>query len=318
MTEQAARELWLRRVSSIKRHGRSGERAVHKPLLLLYALGRFQDGERSVPWTTAEPDLQRMLDDFGPPNATKPNHPFRRLANDDQLWDLRAISGDLPGVNASPAQLRAAGVVGSFSDDFVAALEGDPGLSILLARFLLEDNWPPSLHESIALAVGLNLDSAERELVRERLDLVVRQRRDPSFRPRILQAYEYRCAVCGYDGWLDRSAVGLEAAHVRWWSSDGPDTVDNGMAVCSLHHVLFDGGALGITADYRVTISKRFVGRSPSSRQLVVALAGSDLLLPQAGEPPPRIEHVEWHSEQVFRGPARTASPGASVNSADR
>jgi hypothetical protein len=32
----------------------------------------------------------------------------------------------------------------------------------------------------------------------------------------------------------------------RWFAFDGPDTPDNGLALCSLHHKLFDLGALGL------------------------------------------------------------------------
>lgn len=39
--------------------------------------------------------------------------------------------------------------------------------------------------------------------------------------------------------------MGLEAAHVQWHSQNGSDDVSNGLALCSLHHTLFDLGVLG-------------------------------------------------------------------------
>ncbi len=305
----ADRDLWLRRVASIRQHQRqSGERSPHKPLLLLYALGQLAAGHRSIPWAEAASPLAELLDSYGPPNPSQPNHAFRRLANDDHLWTITTHRGDLPDLNASGRQLLDAGAVGQLTDDFVAALEEDSALAVLIARYLLEENWPVSLHDDIAIAVGLDLDAAELSLVRARVEEGARRRRDPTFRTRILTAYEYRCAVCGYDGWLDRTAVGLEAAHIRWWSADGPDSVDNGLCVCSLHHVLFDCGVLGISADLRVNVSKRFVARTPAAEQLVLDLVGHELREPQRGEPPPALAHVSWHTDQVFRGPARLAS----------
>lgn len=52
----------------------------------------------------------------------------------------------------------------------------------------------------------------------------------------VLQAYGYVCAMCGWDGRVGQQAVGLAAAHVRWHGHEGPDTVDNGLSLCDLHH----------------------------------------------------------------------------------
>ena len=38
--------------------------------------------------------------------------------------------------------------------------------------------------------------------------------------------------------------VGLEAAHIRWHQFSGPDINENGLALCSIHHRLFERGAL--------------------------------------------------------------------------
>lgn len=299
----AARDLWLRRVAAVRQWRKDGERAPHKPLLLLYSLGRAANGLGGpITYRDAEPDLSRLLDDFGPPRKSQAAYPFRRLANDEGLWVVTTPSGEDPGDSAG--RLKALDATGTLSPELEAAVRADPGLLVLLARFLLEDNWPPSLHDEIAAAVGLDLDAAEVALVRVRLAEDAR-RRDPQFRERVLIAYEYRCAMCGYDGMMDRAAVGLEAAHVRWWSDGGPDTVDNAVSLCSLHHVLFDKGVLGVSTDHEVKVSKRFVARSASARSIVLDLAGAPLLEPQAGEPGPADANLDWHAAQVFREPAR-------------
>ena len=122
----------------------------------------------------------------------------------------------------------------------------------------------------------------------------------------MLLAYEYQCAFCGFDGRLATDPVGLDAAHIRWHGLEGPDTVDNGVGLCSIHHKLFDQGALGIQLDHTLLVSRHFVGRGPVADSLVLALAGRPLLGPQPGEPPPAREHLEWHLKQVFREPAGT------------
>lgn len=304
----ATRDLWLERMAGLRQWRKDGERAPHKPLLLLYALGRAASGAGGpIPYRQAEPELSLLLDEFVPPRKSHPSYPFRRLAHDDGIWVVTTPSGEDPGDSAS--SLKALDATGSFSPELEEALQADPGLVAPLARFLLEDNWPPSLHDEIAASVGLDLDAAEVALVRDRF-AEDRRRRDPQFRERVLIAYEYRCAMCGYDGLMDRAAVGLEAAHVRWWSDGGPDTVDNAACLCSLHHVLFDKGVLGVTKDYEVQVSKRFLGRGAAAQAFVLDLAGRPMLEPQAGEPPPSSTNLDWHASQVFREPARTAAGG--------
>jgi putative restriction endonuclease len=300
--------VWLERVGRIRQWQQRGERAPHKPLLLLYALGRLhRELPDDISYHDAAPELATLLSEFGPPRSTSPAYPFRRLANDEALWEVNTATGADPGDTAG--RLRELAAVGRLTPAFSAALRAEPELLVAIARLLLEENWPASLHSEIAGSVGLDLDSIEASLIRERLerDGASPRQRDPGFRARVLVAYEYRCAFCGYDGRLLTSAVGLDAAHVRWWSHDGPDSVDNGVCLCTLHHRLLDLGVLGITRDHAVAVSKQFVGHSGPARDLVIELAGRPVHEPQRGEPSPAEAHVEWHSSQVFRGPARVA-----------
>ncbi len=118
-------------------------------------------------------------------------------------------------------------------------------------------------------------------------------------------AYEYQCAFCGYDGWLNGTAVGLDAAHVRWWAFERPDDVANGICLCALHHKLLDKGALGITDDRRVAVSAHYVGRGPAARDQVHALTDRPIGEPQKAFYNVDGEHIAWHAREVFRGPAR-------------
>nr|WP_254407149.1 HNH endonuclease [Streptomyces sp. GMY02] len=123
----------------------------------------------------------------------------------------------------------------------------------------------------------------------------------------MLQAYAYACAFCGFDGALGRNPVGLEAAHVRWHSQDGPDEVNNGLALCSLHHALFDLGVLGLTPALHIQVSQSYVARSHAGRT-IDALHGQPITTPRPGLPGIDPDHVVWHGLQVFKRPAtRTA-----------
>ena len=293
---------WLERIGAIRQWVRRGERAPHKPLLLLYCLGRLQrTGSTEVRYSEAEPALAELLRNFGPPaRKTSPAYPFHHLQSDG-LWTVTTAGGELPGSNAG--QLKRTAATGRLVPDLEEALRGDARLVALAAHLLLDSNFPESLHEDICRAVGLDLEAVEVRAVRERVASL--RRRDPAFRDRILVAYEYRCAMCGYDGQLGTEAVALDAAHVRWWAFDGPDTVENGLCLCSMHHKLLDRGVVGIGDDLTVAVSSRFVGRGRAAEVLVLDLLGRPLQRPQRGQAQPGAHHVEWHRGQVFSGPAR-------------
>jgi putative restriction endonuclease len=279
---------------------RGGERAPHKPLLLLYALGRLQrTGSSATPFADAESDLRRLLEEFGPPRRTSPGYPFHHLTTDG-LWQVRTrIGTGSPGPNLGVLR---AGAVGELAPAFARDLERDPYLLAACARAILDANFPTTLHDDILDAAGLNLAAVE---LPASPSTVARRRRDPAFRDAVLVAYEYRCAACGYDGQLSRETVGIDAAHVRWWAADGPDEVANGVALCSFHHKLLDRGAIGLTADRRVAVSAHFVARSDAGAVLVLSLVDRPLLSPQSGQPHPHPSHISWHQTEVFRGPAR-------------
>ncbi|MEU1287764.1 phosphorothioated DNA-binding restriction endonuclease [Kitasatospora sp. NPDC005856] len=298
---------WLERVAKLRRWTNNDIRAPHKPLLLLYALGSFQrDADGELRYSAVEEELKRLLEEYGPSHPTTPAYPFHHLVSDG-VWEVRTDHGaGSPG--SGVRVLRSSGATGRLVPELRTALRKEPALLERLARVLLDFHFPPSLHTDLCEAVGLDLDLAEAEGVTGapgRAERAAGRQRDRRMRELVLTAYEFQCAFCGYDGMLGASTVGLEAAHVRWWSYDGPDEVDNGLCLCSLHHKLFDKGVLGLGEGRRILVSQRFVGRSEASRQHVLALAGRLVIGPQAGIPSVAGRHRQWHAEQVFRGEPR-------------
>jgi len=74
----------------------------------------------------------------------------------------------------------------------------------------------------------------------------------PRFREQILVAYESSCAVCHL-----RHARLLDAAHIISDSKPGGDpVVQNGLALCKIHHAAFDSNFLGITPSYEIRIKE--------------------------------------------------------------
>ncbi len=79
-----------------------------------------------------------------------------------------------------------------------------------------------------------------------------RHRRDPASRRRVLESYEYRCAVCGLDVRLGSSSIALDAAEIRRHQAGGPETESNGLAPCVEHHQTFDLGVFTLADGVRL------------------------------------------------------------------
>lgn len=293
---------WVERTARLRQWTRSGTRAPHKPLLFLYALSRFQqDSDDELRYSAVEEDLRGLLTEYGPGNRTTPAYPFHHLVSDG-VWEVRTEHGPgSPGTGVK--DLRATGATGRLAPGLRAALRREPSLLPRIARVLLDLNFPPSLHGELCEAVGLELEVAETAPLS-----AARRQRDRRMREMVLTAYEYRCAFCGYDGRIGAVPVGLEAAHVRWWAFDGPDEVENGLCLCSLHHKLFDKGVLGLGPGHRILVSQNFVGHSTAARAHVVTLSGRPLIGPQPGAGPVADAHRSWHTAQVFHGSPRPAT----------
>jgi putative restriction endonuclease len=283
---------------------RGDERAPHKPLLLLLSLARIQRGEdRLVRFADIETDLKKLLRRFGPPRrSVHPEYPFWWLRTNG-LWEIPGASELSPrkGNSNPPAdELRQKQACGGLPEGLDARLRADPELLATVARRLLDQHFPSSIHEDILADVGLDIEDAELAIDALRR----RPRRDPLFQAAVLQAYEHRCAVCGYDGRLTDRPVGLEAAHVKWFSHAGPSAVENGLCLCSLHHKALDLGAIGLSEDRTLLVSQAFLGGA-RWKELFLVFAGEKVLGPQAGQPAVAIEFQRWHLKEVFRGPWR-------------
>ena len=296
---------FLRRVRGLKVWSAGGERAPHKPLLLLLALGRLQRGDgRLARFEEIEGPLTDLLRRFGLPGKTqRPVYPFTRLCNDG-LWDVpaadsvpRTASGDFKKTSLIRQEVE-----GGLPEAVYRLLLGNAELVANTAQLLRQSHFPESLHDDIRDAVGLRAEWVVRD--------TQAPARDPNFRSRVLRAYERRCAVCDYDIRLGDELLGLEAAHIRWHAAGGPDEVSNGLALCGFHHKALDRGAWGLEPfdhGFRILVSSDAHGQSPALR-LLRDYHGARLRPPLRAPDVPLAEHVRWHGRQVFRPPPLTTA----------
>lgn len=282
---------------------REGERAPHKPLLILLALGCFSRGQSSMLFSEIEVPLTRLLKEFGPSRKSfHPEYPFWRLANDG-LWVVEADHAMVARVghdDPPKSQLRSAHAAGQFPPDVQRELKAQPALVGQIAREILEAHFPPSLHQDVLDAVGLSIE----DLGGNGLAAANRRPRDPDFRGKVMVAYSYRCAVCDLDMRLGNTTVGLDAAHIQWHAAQGPDRVSNGMALCTLHHKLFDLGAFTLGEHRRILVSEQVNGSS-RLEEVLLRHHGQFVRTPQRSDDAPAPEFIGWHQQWVFKREAR-------------
>ncbi|SPB17597.1 hypothetical protein NOV72_04802 [Caballeronia novacaledonica] len=287
----------LHRFANLKVWQSGDLRAPHKPLLVLLALGLYSRGIRVVSFSDYEAKLSELLREFAPQRRTLyPEMPFVRLRNDN-VWQLSTNAGDAPDIrnDSTKTELRKRGATGQFSDEVRNLFERDPNSLSEVARLLLSAHFPESIHGDILDAVGLALDDSAQRTGR---------RRDPNFRSEVLMAYQYRCALCNLDLRIANMTIGLEAAHIKWHQFEGPDVVANGVALCCMHHKLFDIGAFTLSDDRRVLVSDKAHG-TQQFEEILLRHHGGQMNSPVRTEHHPARDFVAWHRAEVFKGHAR-------------
>ena len=296
---------------------RNDERAPHKPLLVLWAIGRCLQGKkRLVEYQVVHEALVSLLSEFGPARAQhKPYEPFWRLQNDD-VWEIpnaNLITEDSRG-GVSPAALREHHIMGGFPESLFNLFCREKTIALNVAGQLLDAHFPESMHLPVLEAtLGKRViydpwyraegsQSEESPLLESRIR---RRARDFTFRNRILPNYSYRCAVCEFS---IEFPVGywpaLEAAHIKWHSHRGPNEASNGLSLCVLHHELFDWGAFTILPEsLEVVVAREVV--SKSSVESLVEFNGRGLSVkPKNHSDWPAADYLDWHARNVFKGAA--------------
>ncbi|EPJ7334686.1 phosphorothioated DNA-binding restriction endonuclease [Citrobacter amalonaticus] len=272
---------------------RKGEqRAPHKPLLLLYVLAGYQQGHgRLFDYASEVRDnLRSLLERFGPQRAQyRPDMPFWRLQGDG-FWQLQnAERCSTFGSSRQPpaGELVEFNVAGGFDKQHYDHLIKSKKLINSLARQILEAHFTESIQEELADELGFELQ-------------LLRRQRDPLFRQQVLRAYNYECAICGYNMRHDNTSVALEAAHIKWKQYGGPCEIPNGLALCAIHHKAFDKGSIGLDESMRVQVSEAVNGSGIVGR-LFWDFQGKIISLPQVKAYCPQDEFVDWHRREVFR-----------------
>ncbi|SMQ70907.1 putative restriction endonuclease [Devosia lucknowensis] len=137
------------------------------------------------------------------------------------------------------------------------------------------------------------------EAERQRVEgLTSRLVRDRVFRRLILRAYDERCCVTGLKLINGGGRAEVEAAHIRPVEANGPDRVQNGLALSGTVHWMFDRGLITFSDQHDIMVS-----RHVNDRDSVDALINRTgrLIAPSDERNWPHPVFLAWHRENRFK-----------------
>lgn len=133
--------------------------------------------------------------------------------------------------------------------------------------------------------------------------------RTRGFRQAIIEAYDYKCAICRLKIHSpDKLLWEVEAAHIVPHSSLGRDDIWNGLALCHFHHWAFDVGWFSLRDDYTIQLSSKInslsteFGIVDSRYELIRSMMSNNkkIALPTLNELYPHQKAIRWHRENIF------------------
>ena len=122
--------------------------------------------------------------------------------------------------------------------------------------------------------------------------------RNPMFRRVVLDAYDERCAFTGFKLINGGGRAEVQAAHIRPVEANGPDSVQNGLALSGTVHWMFDRGLLSLADNMEIMISRQINDRDSVDRLINKNLTA---LVPDDPRIAPHPAFLEWHRNEVFK-----------------
>ncbi len=265
---------WLR--EQVERHGDVLPRAV-------LAKGFQFEGER-VPLLSPQGIFKPKVLTDGPLSiATTPESPYRDSFGQDGLLRY-SYRGTNPqhrdNVGLREAMLKRLPLVyfhGLVPGKYLATwpvfvVKDEP------ARLVFSVAVDDAQHIGLEADAQVAMDSATDNLRRSYATAAVKVRlHQRSFRERVLNAYKRQCAFCRF-----RHEEMLDAAHiVPDAHPEGEPLVQNGLALCTLHHAAFDRYFVGLRPDYVIEVRPDLLHEKDGPTLIgIQSLHGKRIVLP--------------------------------------
>ncbi|MET3593135.1 putative restriction endonuclease [Mesorhizobium shonense] len=122
--------------------------------------------------------------------------------------------------------------------------------------------------------------------------------RDRIFRRIVLRAYDERCAITGLKLINGGGRAEVSAAHIRPVEANGPDVINNGIALSGTAHWMFDRGLISLSDDLEILISRQ-VNDLDSVHGFINKTRHA--LSPSRMSERPHPRFLQWHREHCFK-----------------
>lgn len=142
------------KISKINIWKRGEQKAPHKPLLILLALGKLLQGQTEIAYEEIREEMIELLIEYGHSNGrVRPDHPFVRLKNDG-IWKL---SENIKNDKYSEQLLLLNNVKGQFTQDVLELLRHNNRL----------------IHSIIEQVLSEHFESEDQQRLREKIGYIV-------------------------------------------------------------------------------------------------------------------------------------------------
>ena len=235
------------------------------------------------------------------PDPAQANYSYARMADFlpfDAVVALEGPSGPYEAVMravSNPAlrgpAIRGRSVRPLDDADFAAIVDAGLKTTLALGNAVRLDLTSASLDPETRALVEAPPQERERRITQV---LVNRRIREASFRGRVIDAYDGRCAVTGIRMVNGGGRVEAQAAHIRSVADDGPDVVQNGIALSATAHWCFDRHLLTLTDDYGLLVSHN---RVPAELRVLFERQMQRVFLPSDRSLWPHPTYMARHRE---------------------
>jgi len=283
---------FLNEVQSINVHRVGQVVSLHKPLLLLLTIGKVFNGHENLfLFDEIDNELTGLISKYGLKNTSRINaqYPFIYLATNSKIWSCSVNKANLANPDAA-SRKELLGSFGSFTSEFYNYLLQDGNL-FNTVELLLNQYWPEAYHSELLNDIGL-FDFSLAEVKKQKKE------RGRKFIEHVLDAYERKCAICHQSIRLGDALIGIDACHVKPIQHYGDDDITNGIALCKIHHWALDRGAISISQEMSLLISKKLNGNKLF--EYFTSFENVRLFIPRDTTSALSNKNTEYHEKYIF------------------
>jgi len=297
-------------------------RAPYKPILLMAIMDLIAQQVIDINLIRLNADLMDAFDLYwvrvvGSERESNPVMPFNHLRSEGfwHLVDVHGTEPDLQNVDRNEIfrSIKNQALFARFDEELFTLLQFSDSRDGL-RRVLIEQHFSPEARpivvevsqvtsDSFAYSRDLLNRSRGRFNVKETPsadELYITEVRSTAFRRVVVEAYQHTCAICRIRIVTPEGRTSVAAAHIVPWIHSHNDDPRNGMALCGLHHWVFDQGLVSVTPEHTIKISP-ILALNEQYTSPVLALEGRAIYTPIDRILWPASKALEWHMNNIFR-----------------